>query len=195
MLALARGLIIQPRLLMIDEMSQGLAPTIVMELFRILERFTERGVAVLLVEQFVGQALALASRAYVLEKGEVGYAGPAKKLAADEEFVKGSYLGEVQLEPIEPVAAGDGAAGTSRGRAVLAEHVTVALPPVLIRALQERAGREGRQLSELVQEAVEGVAHDGRGPSDRTPRTQETSRRTANKASTRRSGKGGGRGR
>src|SRR5260370_10636943 len=94
MLALARGLVTRPRLLMVDEMSQGLAPTIVAELFRVLDRFTEQGVAVLLVEQFVSQALAIANRAYVLEKGEVSFAGSSADLAADEEFVRGSYLGD-----------------------------------------------------------------------------------------------------
>jgi branched-chain amino acid transport system ATP-binding protein len=94
MLALARGLIHRPRVLMIDEMSQGLAPTVVDSLFALVATLPERGVSLLLVEQFVSRALALASRAYVLEKGEVGYAGNAAALAADESFVRGSYLGD-----------------------------------------------------------------------------------------------------
>ena len=95
MLALARGLIARPKLLMVDEMSQGLAPALVAELFHRIEAFGERGVSVLLVEQFVGQALGVAKRAYVLEKGEISYSGPSAKLAKDEAFVRGSYLGEV----------------------------------------------------------------------------------------------------
>jgi branched-chain amino acid transport system ATP-binding protein len=94
MLALARGLIHRPRVLMIDEMSQGLAPTVVDALFALVETLPARGVSLLLVEQFVSRALQLASRAYVLEKGEVSYAGSAAALAADEAFVRGSYLGD-----------------------------------------------------------------------------------------------------
>ena len=94
MLAIARGLIMKPRLLMIDEMSQGLAPTIVQGLFDIVRSLPEQGVSVLIVEQFVTHALAVASRAYVLEKGEVAFSGDAAELARDEAFVKGSYLGD-----------------------------------------------------------------------------------------------------
>jgi len=94
MLAIARGLIMRPRLLMIDEMSQGLAPTIVQGLFGIVRSLPEQGVSVLIVEQFVTHALDVASRAYVLEKGEVAFVGKAAELARDEAFVKGSYLGE-----------------------------------------------------------------------------------------------------
>src|SRR5206468_8096863 len=93
MLAIGRGLIMKPRLLMIDEMSQGLAPTIVQGLFGIVRSLPEQGVSVLIVEQFVTHALAVASRAYVLEKGEVAFSGQASELARDESFVKGSYLG------------------------------------------------------------------------------------------------------
>ena len=110
MLAIARGLIMRPRVLMIDEMSQGLAPTIVQGLFGIVRSLPEQGVAVLIVEQFVTHALAVASRAYVLEKGEVAYSGDAAALARDEDFVKGSYLGD----------GGDGEVGAQRlGRASL----------------------------------------------------------------------------
>lgn len=161
MLAMARGLIAQPRLLMIDEMSQGLAPTIVSDLFRILDRFTERGVAVLLVEQFVGQALAVAGRAYVLEKGEVTFAGSAAALAADEDFVTGSYLGEVQAEPVR--VSTDDAKGTRARPVTLAEQMTVSLPPVLVRALQERAERDGVPMADLVRQAVEGTMSGGPG--------------------------------
>jgi hypothetical protein len=121
----------------------------------VLDRFTERGVAVLLVEQFVGQALAVASRAYVLEKGEVSYAGTAAALAADEDFVKGSYLGEVEDAPVV-AADGDGQVGVRAATATLVEQLTVSLPPVLVRSLQQRAEREGVPLADLVRQAVEG---------------------------------------
>ena len=162
MLALARGLISRPKLLMIDEMSQGLAPTIVAGLFEIVAGFPARGTSVLLVEQFVGQALAIADRAYVLEKGEVSYSGSAAKLARDDEFVKGSYLGDVAVEKIHARAGGNGAEGADRVAAsasadLLAEQVSVRLPPALVRSLEERAEREGVPLPELVRQAVEGT--------------------------------------
>jgi branched-chain amino acid transport system ATP-binding protein len=99
MLALARGLVHRPRLLMIDEMSQGLAPTVVDALFALMAELPARGVSLLVVEQFVSRALRLASRAYVLEKGEVSYAGSAAALADDEAFVRGSYLGAANTPP------------------------------------------------------------------------------------------------
>jgi branched-chain amino acid transport system ATP-binding protein len=159
MLALARGLITRPRLLMVDEMSQGLAPTIVADLFRVLDRFTEQGVAVLLVEQFVSKALALANRAYVLEKGEVTFAGSAAELAADEDFVRGSYLGEAGLDAT-PEHRPEG----EPRRSTLAEEVQVSLPPALLRSLQERSRREGLPVSELVRQVVEGSLADTAEP-------------------------------
>src|SRR5436305_14518052 len=101
MLAIARGLIMKPRLLMIDEMSQGLAPTIVQGLFSIVRSLPEQGVSVLIVEQFVTHALSVASRAYVLEKGEVALSGEATELARDEAFVKSSYLGEGGIDAVD----------------------------------------------------------------------------------------------
>jgi branched-chain amino acid transport system ATP-binding protein len=145
MLALARGLIARPRLLMVDEMSQGLAPTLVAELFERIRSFPERGVSVLLVEQFVGKALGMASRAYVIEKGEIAYAGPASKLARNEEFVRGSYLG--QIEGRRPPAA-------PRRRERFAESVEVKLPPALLRSLEERAARERVPMQQLIGELV-----------------------------------------
>jgi ABC-type multidrug transport system ATPase subunit len=190
MLALARALITRPRLLMVDEMSQGLAPTIVADLFQVLERFTEQGTAVLLVEQFVGQALAQASRAYVLEKGEVSYAGGAAELAADEDFVKGSYLGDVEVG--EPVSVN----GDGNGRAPLAEKFTVSLPPVLVRSLQERADREGVDLAELIRQAVEGtLAAPGEPVPEPAPEAEPRNarRRKATTATTTRRPVAGGR--
>ena len=173
MLALARGLITRPRLLMVDEMSQGLAPTIVAELFRVLDRFTEQGVAVLLVEQFVSQALAIANRAYVLEKGEVSFAGSAADLAADEEFVRGSYLGDAGA-PALPAGPVDNALRRSR----LAEEVPVSLPPALLRSLQERSRREGLPVAELVRQVVEGSLGEGapRKPRRRAPAGERRAR-------------------
>jgi branched-chain amino acid transport system ATP-binding protein len=150
MLALARALIWRPRLLMVDEMSQGLAPAIVDRLFEIVGAFRDNGTALILVEQFVTRALAVADRAYVVEKGEIGYSGTAAALAADEEFVRSSYLGDTSA--LEPVTVG--AAPNVRQRDVMTD-VNVSLPPALLRGLEERAEREGIDVDEFIRQALE----------------------------------------
>jgi branched-chain amino acid transport system ATP-binding protein len=150
MLALARGLIVRPRLLLIDEMSQGLAPTVVAQLFSLVAGFPERGTSVLLVEQFVGKALSVASRAYVLEKGAVSYQGNAAELAADPEFVRSSYLGSAEADAAPAGAARRGERDGS------GEDVTVSLPPAIMRELAARADREGVAVADLVARAVQG---------------------------------------
>jgi branched-chain amino acid transport system ATP-binding protein len=93
MLAVGRGLMLRPRLMLLDEPSFGLAPLIVAELFAILGRLNrERRVAMLIVEQNAALALDLAQEAYLLETGRIVMAGPAKDIAADE-AVRRSYLG------------------------------------------------------------------------------------------------------
>jgi len=88
MLSIARALLINPKLLLLDEPSQGLAPLIVKEVFRIIESMRDEGIAVLLVEQNVRVSLAIADRAYVLDNGAIVYEGSAKALGADEERVQ-----------------------------------------------------------------------------------------------------------
>ena len=156
MLTLARGLISKPKLLMIDEMSQGLAPSLVADLFEIVAKFPERGLSVLLVEQFVGQALAVAQRAYVLKKGEIEYEGSAAKLAGDEDFVRASYLGESAEAPAPEPAAEEPVRPAAASTAPIYESVSVSLPPALVRGLEERAAREGVDPAELVRKVVEG---------------------------------------
>ncbi|MHB8465996.1 MAG: ABC transporter ATP-binding protein [Acidimicrobiales bacterium] len=95
MVAMSRAFLARPRLLMIDELSQGLAPVVCDELFAAVGTLRDEGIAVILVEQFVDRALALADRAYVLAKGAVTYEGSAAVLAADDSFVAGSYLGHL----------------------------------------------------------------------------------------------------
>lgn len=93
MLAIARGMMAHPRLMLLDEPSLGLAPLVVRELFAIVQRLrAEEGMTVLLVEQNARAALRLADRAYVLEVGRVALEGSATDLAADER-VRAAYLG------------------------------------------------------------------------------------------------------
>ena len=92
MLALGRALVGRPRLLMLDEPSLGLAPTVVRELFATVRRLNEDGLTVLVVEQNARIALEVASRAYVLEVGKVAVEGTSDELARHER-VRKSYLG------------------------------------------------------------------------------------------------------
>ncbi len=92
MLALARGLMAQPKLLMLDEPSLGLAPVAVEEVFALIAGLRGRGVTVLVVEQNVRQALAVADRGYVLESGRIILQGPADELARNDLLVK-AYMG------------------------------------------------------------------------------------------------------
>lgn len=92
MVAIGRGLMARPRLLMLDEPSLGLAPIIVREMFEIIRRLNEEGITVLLVEQNVQQSLKLADRAYVLENGSVVLEGTGSALLGDER-VREAYLG------------------------------------------------------------------------------------------------------
>jgi branched-chain amino acid transport system ATP-binding protein len=92
MLAIGRGLMAEPRLLILDEPSLGLAPLLVEEMFALVARLNAQGLAILLVEQNVGQSLEVARRAYVLENGACAFYGtPAELLARPE--LKRAYLG------------------------------------------------------------------------------------------------------
>ena len=92
LLAIGRALISEPRLLLMDEPSMGLAPIIVQEIVRTIRKLKDEGVTILLVEQMASVALALADRAYVLENGTVRLSGSGAELARDPE-VKKAYLG------------------------------------------------------------------------------------------------------
>jgi len=92
MVAIGRGLMSNPKLMIIDEMSLGLSPLIVSDLFRVLQEIRERGIAILLVEQNVWQTLHEADRAYVIETGRIVLAGNALDLLEEEE-VRNAYFG------------------------------------------------------------------------------------------------------
>ena len=95
MLAIGRALVTRPRLLLVDEMSLGLAPVIVERLIPVLRRAAdELGSSVLFVEQHVALALEVADRAYVLTHGRIGLEGPAAELRERRELLAASYLGE-----------------------------------------------------------------------------------------------------
>jgi branched-chain amino acid transport system ATP-binding protein len=92
MVAIGRGLMANPRVILIDEMSLGLSPLIVCELFRVLHEIRQRGITVLLVEQNVWQTLHEADRAYIMETGRIVLSGNALELCEEEE-VREAYFG------------------------------------------------------------------------------------------------------
>ena len=92
MLAIGRGLMAEPKLLILDEPSLGLSPLLVEEMFSLIAKLRQDGLAILLVEQNVGQSLEIADRAYVLENGSIRFAGlPAELLGSDA--LRKAYLG------------------------------------------------------------------------------------------------------
>ena len=92
MLAIARGLMAEPRLIILDEPSLGLMPIVTQEVFKLIEAVNRSGIGVLLVEQNLHQALRIAHRGYVLEKGSVVLAGTGQELLAND-YVKKAFLG------------------------------------------------------------------------------------------------------
>ncbi|MBM7867721.1 branched-chain amino acid transport system ATP-binding protein [Heliobacterium gestii] len=93
MLAIGRGLMARPKVMMLDEPSLGLAPIVIREIFQIIRTLHERGITVLLVEQNAKQALKVADRGYVLENGRITHADTGVNLLHSEEVTK-AYLGE-----------------------------------------------------------------------------------------------------
>jgi len=92
MLAIGRGLMAEPKLIILDEPSLGLSPLLVDELFALIKRINADGVSILLVEQNVVQSLEVADRAYILADGKFVMSGPAAAIAADP-ALKRAYLG------------------------------------------------------------------------------------------------------
>jgi branched-chain amino acid transport system ATP-binding protein len=91
MLALARAYLADPKIVLLDEVSMGLAPIVVDEIFESLKALAETGVALLLVEQYVNRALALADHVYLISRGEITFHGPSAGL--DEDELASRYFG------------------------------------------------------------------------------------------------------
>jgi branched-chain amino acid transport system ATP-binding protein len=93
MVCMAQALIARPQVLVVDELSLGLAPLVVRRLAEVLQRVASEGVGVLLIEQFTTLALSLAARACVLQRGRAVFSGPAQTLREQPDILHGSYLG------------------------------------------------------------------------------------------------------
>jgi len=93
MVALGRALIAGPELLMVDELSLGLAPIIMQEVLRMVEEIAARGTTILLIEQSLNIALAVTEQAYLLEKGEIVFSGPTSELVEHDALATSVFLG------------------------------------------------------------------------------------------------------
>jgi len=145
-LGIARALVSEPRLLIIDEMSLGLAPLVVADLYETVRRINRTGTAVLLVEQQVALALEVADRAYFLERGEVRMSGPAERFRGTAS-VASAYLGDTH----------DGRATGAVPTVV--ERVNVPMHPTTARSLQQLARRRESSVGEIVAEAIDHYLH------------------------------------
>jgi branched-chain amino acid transport system ATP-binding protein len=143
MLAIGRALMSRPRLLMLDELSLGLGPRVVADLFAILRRIHADGTAVLLVEQQVPQALALAQRVYVLERGRITISGTSREIGTDVARLSAAYLGSGERMP-SATLDGDGT------DTVELERLTVPLSHRDKRALQSLADVHRTTVGEYV---------------------------------------------
>jgi len=145
-LAIARAVVQAPRLLLIDEMSMGLSPTVVADLFGVVRELRAQGIAIVMVEQFVGQALKVADSVLVLEQGRVVAAGPPASLTGDD--VAAAYLGGgAAAQAVHVPAAPESAR----------EGVRIDLTGQRIRALERLAGERGTTVAALVGGAVDGI--------------------------------------
>jgi branched-chain amino acid transport system ATP-binding protein len=148
-LAVARALVQAPRLLLVDEMSMGLSPKVVVDLFEIVAGLRSEGVAVVLVEQFVHQALGVADRAVLLEQGRVVADRVTANLTADDVaavYLGGSHEAQDLVVPAPPDDAREG--------------VRVALPGREVRRLERLAAARGMSLGQLVESSLHELAAD-----------------------------------
>jgi branched-chain amino acid transport system ATP-binding protein len=105
MVVIAQAMISRPRYLLIDELSFGLAPSVVSRLAETIQAIAARGVGILLIEQFTTLALSLSKRAYVMERGTVAFAGSSEELRQHPEILHGAYLASGQAATAPPVAS------------------------------------------------------------------------------------------
>jgi branched-chain amino acid transport system ATP-binding protein len=142
-LAIARALVQRPKLLLLDEPSLGLAPMVVAEVLAVVEQLKMQGIAVILVEQFIREALKIADRAAVIEQGRIVLEGAVADL--DSGRIAAAYLGgEAPRAPATATAPGRGT-----------ERVTLSLPGRRLRELERAAAVSGQSLDELVGKALE----------------------------------------
>lgn len=142
-LAIGRALAQKPRLLMLDEMSMGLAPTVVADLFAIVAGLRDEGIAVVMVEQFVNEALKIADRAVILEQGHVVASGAPSELGSDQ--LAAAYLGGARQVRI---SGGPPAHAT--------ERLAVSLPGRDVRVLRAKAAEAGVTVEELLAQTIHG---------------------------------------
>jgi ABC-type multidrug transport system ATPase subunit len=144
-LAIGRALVQRPRLLLLDEMSMGLAPSIVNDLFALVAELRTQGIAVVMVEQFVGQALKVADRAVVLEQGSVVAAGAPADLSSDD--IAAAYLGGGEAPDIDVRPAPRSAR----------ERLTLTVPGSESRRLHRLAAEQGRSVDEVLSDLLAGA--------------------------------------
>lgn len=151
MLTIGRALLQGPRLLLLDEMSMGLAPSIVEDLFRVVGRLAEQGIGIVLVEQFVGGALGVADQVLVLEQGRAVATGTPAELA--EHDLAAAYLGgeeDVDLGELPPPPD------------FVTADVTARVDARRMRRLEQLARERGMPVEELVGAAVDRLAEEDR---------------------------------
>ena len=146
-LAIGRALVQRPRLLLLDEMSMGLAPSVVNELFALVGRLRDTGMAVVMVEQFVGQALQVADTAVVLEQGSVVAQGAPDQLSSDD--IAAAYLGGGGEPDVVVRPAPD------RAR----ERVSVQVRGADARRVAALAAERGVAVDQLVQDLIDEAVH------------------------------------
>jgi ABC-type multidrug transport system ATPase subunit len=156
MLAIARALVCRPRLLLVDELSMGLAPPVIHRIYGVLRTVNAEGVTVVVVEQYAELVLRVAREALILEKGRVVFHGTSEELHTRADLLETAYLGRVD----EPATAGRGHApamaiaaagmnGVANGRHLPAvAEVRVLLEGPVKRRLEEQAQEAGMELEE-----------------------------------------------
>jgi branched-chain amino acid transport system ATP-binding protein len=167
MVGIGRALMGRPRLLLVDELSLGLAPLVTRRIYEILAQIAGSGLAVVLVEQYTDLALAAASRALVLEKGRVVFSGPAEELRRRPELLETAYLGR-ELLAQAPEEAPDGEAAAARARRAAARGAGdgrqwPAVAEVLLhleapekRRIEEQARAAGVDVDEWIRRMIRG---------------------------------------